>query len=47
MTELLSMASENISTTSPDKIEGDTSKMQLKLSDIIFILSYYRKKICK
>ena len=39
MTEVLSMASENVSARSPDKIEGDTSKMQLKLSDIIFILS--------
>ena len=39
MTEVLSMANENVNATSPDKIEKDTSKMQLKLSDIIFILS--------
>ena len=39
MTEVLSIASDNVSVTPPDKIEGDTSKMQLKLSDIIFIMS--------
>ena len=38
MTEVLSMANENVTATSQDKIEKDTSKMQLKLSDIIFYI---------
>ena len=39
MTEVLSMNSENASIPTLDNVDTSASKMQLKLSDIIFILS--------